>query len=159
METTRSIFREGNDGQVHAVLGMRHVYKATATETNGTYVSFTIEIPPGCQAPPHCHAIDSESFYVLDGTITFTDPTGTRVARPGDFVYLPPGSAHAFVNDGAEPARALVIAAPGIEAERFFAEVDAAFGDGPPDVAALTAMAARHGLEILPPADPSSPTP
>lgn len=153
METSRSIFRERNDGQVHNVLGMRHVYKATATETGGAYVSFEIEIPKGCAAPMHRHEIDSESFYVLAGEITFTDATGTRLAKTGDFVYLPPRGEHAFVNAGEATARALVVAAPGVEAERFFAEVDATFGQGPPDVAVLTAMAARHGLAILPPAE------
>lgn len=151
METARSVFRESRTGRIHEVLGMRHVYKATAAETGGAYVSFEIEIPPGCGAPMHRHEIDSESFYVLAGEIAFTDGAGTRVARSGDFVYLPRGGEHAFVNEGEVPARALVIAAPGVEAERFFAEVDAAFGQGPPDVAALTAMAARHGLAILPP--------
>lgn len=152
METSRTIFRESNQGQVHEVLGMRHVYKATAAETGGTYVSFELEIPPGCGAPRHRHEIDSESFYILAGEITFTEATGTRVAKAGDFTFLPRGGEHAFVNAAATTARALVIASPGVEAERFFAEVDAAFGHRPPDVAALTAMAARHGLEILPPA-------
>lgn len=152
METSRSIFREGNVGRVHQVLGMRHVYKATAAETGGAYVSFEMEVPPGCAAPMHRHEIDSESFYVLAGEITFTDATGTRVARTGDFVYLPRLGEHAFVNAGEETARALVVASPGVEAERFFAEVDAAFANRPPDVAELTAMAARHGLAILPPA-------
>ena len=152
METSRSIFREGNEGRVHQVLGMRHVYKATAAETGGAYVSFEIEIPPDCGAPMHRHEIDSESIYVLAGEITFTDPTGTRVAKTGDFVYLPRRGEHSFVNAGEAPARALVVASPGVEAERFFAEVDATFGQGPPDVGVLTAMAARHGLAILPPA-------
>lgn len=151
METPGSIYRAGNEGPAHAVLGMRHIYKATAADTGGTYVSFEAEIPPGCGAPMHRHEIDSESFYVLDGELTFTDASGTRVARRGDFVYLPPRRAHGFANTGATTARALVIAAPGIEAERFFAEVDATFGQGPPDVAALTAIAARHALAILPP--------
>jgi len=151
--TSRSIFRAGNEGQVHQVLGMRQVYKATAAETGGAYVSFEIEIPAGCGAPMHRHEIDSESFYVLAGEITFTDATGTRVAKPGDFVFLPRRGEHAFVNAGQATARALVVASPGVEAERFFAEVDAAFGQGPPDVAALTAIAARHGLAILPPAE------
>lgn len=150
--TTNSIFRAGHDGPVHEVLGMRHVYKATAADTGGIYVSFESEIPPGCGAPMHRHDIDSESFYLLAGELTFTDAGGTRVARRGDFVYLPPRQAHAFVNTGTEPARALVIAAPGVDAEQFFAEVDATFGQGPPDVAVLTAIAARHALAILPPA-------
>ncbi len=150
MQSTDSIFRASNDGLVHRVLGMRQTYKANSAETNGAYVSFEIVIPGGVGAPPHRHEIDSESFYILDGEITFTDAAGTRVARRGDFVFLPAGGEHAFVNSGDTDARALVVAAPGVEAERFFAEVDAAFGDAAPDIAELNTIAARHGLRILP---------
>lgn len=151
MDTRQSIFRAPAQGPVHQVLGMRHVYKVAAADSGGGHVTFEAEIPPGCGAPLHRHAIDSESFYLLEGELTFTDAGGTRVARRGDFVFLPPRREHAFVNAGTVTARALVIAAPGIEAERFFAEVDATFGQGPPDVAVLTDIAARHALELLPP--------
>ena len=150
MNGTETIFRGRNEGPVHQVLGMRHVYKATSRDTGGAYVSFEIEIPPGGGAPPHVHAVDSESFYVLDGEILFTDETGTRTARRGEFVLLPPGGVHAFENARDAPARALVVAAPGVEAERFFAEVDARGADVP-DPAEVTTMAARHALTILPP--------
>lgn len=150
MERTDALFRGVNEGPEHGVLGMRHVYKASSRDTGGRYVSFEIEIPSGCGAPPHVHAVDSESFYVLDGEILFTDATGTRVARRGEFVFLPSGGMHAFTNAGDAPARALVVAAPGIEAERFFAEVDARGADVP-GPAEVTAMAARHGLTIVPP--------
>ena len=151
METTRSTFRGANEGLAHEVLGMRHVYKATTRETGGCYVSFELEVPPGRSAPLHVHAVDSESFYVLEGELRFTDATGTRVARRGEFVLLPAGTAHAFENATAEPARALVVAAPGVEAERFFAEIDER-GTLALDPVAVTAIAARHGLTILPPA-------
>lgn len=149
MTKTTATFRGVSEGPVHDVLGMRHVYKASSADTGGSYVSFEIHVPSGGGAPPHVHAVDSESFYVLEGELRFTDETGTRVARRGEFVLLPAGGVHAFDNPGAAPARALVVAAPGIEAERFFAEVDARGADVP-GPAEVTAMAARHGLTILP---------
>lgn len=150
MDETSALFRGENEGPVHRVLGMRHVYKATLRDTAGAYVSFAIEIPPGCGAPPHRHTVDSESFYVLDGEIRFTADGTTRVAQRGDFVLLPAGGLHAFVNEGAVPARALVVAAPGIDAERFFAAIDAR-GDDVPSPAEVTEIAARHGLTIVAP--------
>lgn len=149
-KATSTTFRGPSDGPVHRVLGMRHHYKATARETDGAYVSFEIEIPPGCGAPPHRHDVDSESFYVLDGEIRFSADGTSRVARRGDFVLLPAGGVHAFANEAGVPARALVVAAPGIEAERFFAAIDAR-GDDAPTPAEVTEIAARHGITILPP--------
>jgi quercetin dioxygenase-like cupin family protein len=151
MQRATSVFRATDEGQVHRVLGMRHVYKATAEETGGRHVTMEIEIPPGCGAPPHHHAIDAESFYVLDGEIRFTDASGTRVARRGEFVLLPCGEVHAFENASDAPARALVVASPGVEAERFFAELDARAA-ALPDPVEITALAARHGITIVPPA-------
>jgi len=144
MET---VFRKADEGTVHRVLGMRHVYKATAGDTGGRYVSWEIEIPAGCGAPPHRHEVDSESFYLLAGTLRVSDAYGTRLVGPGDFVFLPAGGVHAFENPSDAPARALVVAAPGIESERFFATLDGQT----PSPEAVTAMAARHGITIVPP--------
>lgn len=146
---TSSVFRGVDEGPVHRVLGMRHVYKATTADTGGSHVAFEIEIPPGCGAPPHRHAVDSESFYVLEGEIRFTDASGTRVARRGEFVLLPAGGVHAFANASGATARALVVVTPGIETERFFAAMDSCAGDQP-DTAGVTAMAARNGITIVP---------
>ena len=95
--------------------------------------------------PPHRHAVDSESVYVLEGELRVTDEADRTWCR-GEFVFPPPGGAHAFDNPGDEPARALVVAAPGIEAERFFAAVDASA----PSPEAVRAMPAQHGVTILP---------
>ena len=148
MDGTKSVFRAGQEGPVHRVLGMRHLYKVTSADTGGRHVSFEVEIPPGCGAPPHRHATDSESVYVLEGEIRFSDESGTRVARRGEFVFLPPGGVHAFENAGEVPARALVVAAPGVEAERFFADVDA-LAERIPSTAEVTAIAARHAITIV----------
>jgi quercetin dioxygenase-like cupin family protein len=151
MAAQTTVFRTHDEGPVHEVLGMRHVYKATAADTGGSHVSWELEIPPGCGAPPHRHAVDSESFYVLDGEIRFTDASGTRVARRGEFVLLPAGGVHAFENASDAPARAFVISTPGVEAERFFAALDARGAElsGPAEV---TEIAARHGITLVPPA-------
>lgn len=151
MQRATSLFRSRNEGPVHHVLGMRHVYKANAADTGGSHVTFEVEIPPGCGAPPHHHAVDAESFYVLDGEIRFSDASGTRVARRGEFVFLPCGEVHAFENASDAPARALVVATPGVESQRFFAEIDARGADltGPDEV---TALAGRHAITIAPPA-------
>jgi len=143
-----TVFREAGEGVVHRVLGMQHVYKATAADTGGRYAAWEIEVPAGAGAPPHRHEVDSESFYVLAGTLRVTDARGSRLVGAGEFVFLPPGGVHAFDNPTGVTARAFVVAAPGVEAERFFAGLDGR-EPAPDEVAAL---AARHGITLVPPA-------
>ena len=61
---------------------------------------------------PHVHADEDDSFYILEGELTFV-LGGEDVAAPaGTFVLVPPGVEHGFRNDGIEPVRILNIHAP-----------------------------------------------
>lgn len=134
---------------VHDVLGMKHVYKATAAQTGGTLSVFETEVPSGCGAPLHRHERDSELFYVLEGELTFVSGAGQRVCRAGDSVYLAAGSEHAFRNAAATPARALVVVSPGREAEGFFGAVDRAQREREMSVEVMREIAAGFGITIV----------
>jgi hypothetical protein len=54
-----------------------------------------------------------------------------------------PGTVHGFANPLDIPARFLDVHAPG-GFERYFREVAAALGDGPPDPAAMAEIASRY---------------
>jgi uncharacterized cupin superfamily protein len=149
MSNTQALFIAPDAGRTHQVLGMTHFYKVTPAECGGRYLAFEVEIPPGCGAPMHRHEVDSELFHVLAGAVTFVQPDGQRVVGPGSSAFLPVGGEHAFYNGGAVTARALVIASPGVEAERFFAEIDAASRRTTVDLALVSAAAREHGLTIL----------
>jgi quercetin dioxygenase-like cupin family protein len=146
------IFRRQEEGPAHDVLGMRHVYKALASETGGHFMTFEIDVPHGCGAPMHQHDRDAECFYVLEGELTFIKPDSEIVAGPGQFIYLPPGDEHAFCNKSGKPAKALVIQSPGTEAEQFFFEM-ATEQEKPsftPETVAPV-VGAKHGVRISPP--------
>jgi uncharacterized cupin superfamily protein len=149
MSTTAALFTASGAGRMHDILGMKHFYKVSPAETNGRYLAFEIEVPPGCGAPLHRHEVDSELFHILEGEIAFVQPDEQRVAGPGCSAFLPAGSAHGFYNAGTTLARVLVISSPGIEAERFFTEIDAAARHTTVDLALVSATARRHKLEIL----------
>ena len=72
-----------------------------------------VEMAPGRELEQHVHAEEDDSFYILEGDLTFLFGEREQVAPPGTFVLVPPGVEHGFRNDGAEPVRMLNIHAPG----------------------------------------------
>lgn len=72
-----------------------------------------ITIQPRRDGPPaHAHADEDDSFYVLEGELTFLVDEEELVAGPGTFVLVPPGVAHTFANRGDAPARFVNVHAP-----------------------------------------------
>ena len=110
---------------------------------------------PGSGPGPHLDPW-RESFYVLDGELTFrvkeNGAVRTVTARRGDAVSIPRGVGHAFTVTSATPARYLIATTPaGIDA--FFADAgdpipQSALPASPPpfDRARLQAAFVKHGL-------------
>ena len=72
-----------------------------------------ITIQPHRDGPPiHQHAAEDDSFYMLDGELTFIVDDEEVVAGPGTFVLVPPEVPHSFANRGDEPARFVNVHAP-----------------------------------------------
>ena len=79
--------------------------------------------PRSAGAAPHYHATFSESFYVLAGELTLYTDGAWRPHRPGDFAIVHEHGVHGFRNDGDQEAAFLILFAPGIARETFFAEL------------------------------------
>ncbi len=62
--------------------------------------------------PPHTHANQVDSFYVLEGEAEFTVEGETFVAGPGSYVSAPIGVSHGFRNAGGGELRLLNVHAP-----------------------------------------------
>ena len=60
----------------------------------------------------HTHADEDDSFYILEGELTFTVEGEEVVAGPGTFVLVPPGVRHTFANRGDAVVRTVNIHAP-----------------------------------------------
>jgi mannose-6-phosphate isomerase-like protein (cupin superfamily) len=72
-----------------------------------------ITVQPHRDGPPmHAHAEEDDSFYILDGELTFLLDDGDVVATPGTFVLVPPGVRHTFANRGDVAARFVNVHAP-----------------------------------------------
>ena len=91
-----------------------------------------ITVPAGWDGPPLHHHDFDESFYVLDGELTFQ--LGDEVVRrqAGELAFAPRGVDHTFANHSGAEARTLIVCTPA-GFERYFARMAAAqIGVDPP---------------------------
>ena len=96
-------------GQGHRVGNVEFLARTTDT----TRFNFgIIEISPGRELEAHVHAEEDDSFYIVEGEMTFVFGDEQVAAPPGTFVLVPPGVSHGFRNDGDVPVRMLNIHAP-----------------------------------------------
>lgn len=68
----------------------------------------TVILPPGRRTKAHIHPRHESAFYMLSGDEvelwTGEALQHRDVARPGDYLFIPPGVLHVAVNRGADPA-------------------------------------------------------
>ena len=76
---TRSFVREPAAGSTLDVLGVTHIYKATAVETGGSFSLWEAVVPPGKGAPPHTHTVRMKPT-VNSSSNSRTRPTASRLA-------------------------------------------------------------------------------
>lgn len=87
-------------------------FLATGKTTNGGFCLVDETAKRGETVPMHRHVKDMESFYVLDGEISFfIGDKPPRRAGAGAFVHLPAGTAHGFRIES-ETARYLILTTP-----------------------------------------------
>jgi quercetin dioxygenase-like cupin family protein len=151
-DTRQPFVRAPAAGTTLNVLGVTHIYKATAAETGSSLSSGRPWFPPGGGPPPHTHTREDEAFYVLSGEllIEFKGEGGPRRVGPGGFFFGARGSHHAFRNIGDGPARVLVLSAPSCGLDAMFAELDGATASGMPELGKAAAITARYGVIIEP---------
>lgn len=150
-----SAIRQPGEGRCVAVVGDVYRFLAVGAETDGKYALWEAFVGPGGGPPPHVHSREEESFYVLDGTVTFFHGEERITAGPGTFLNMPVGSLHAFKNETDRPARMLISVAPA-GLENMFFETGRTVPDGtqaapPPtreEIDRLLAAAPRYGVEI-----------
>ena len=148
------VLRQPNEGQTVATVGDVYRFMATGDDTDGKYAMFEAVVRPGGGPPPHIHSREEESFYVLEGEITFQVGDDRFVAKAGTFANMPVGSLHSFRNDTDKLARMIISVAPA-GLEKMFLEVGqpVAFGQqarspSKAEIDKLLAVAPSYGIEI-----------
>ncbi|MBA2516603.1 MAG: cupin domain-containing protein, partial [Solirubrobacterales bacterium] len=106
------IVKPGEGPSVRGPVGGPLLFKARAEQTGGTLTALENVIPPNEGPPVHIHAKQDEAWWVVEGSVRFRLGDDLATAPAGTFVFVPRGSAHAFRNDDATPARLLVLFTP-----------------------------------------------
>ena len=144
-------------GLTRRLLNNLITFKATAADTNGIYALFEIDTPPGEGMPPHLQQYDDETFWVLQGTISFLVGDREWDLGAGAYAFVPRGTRHGFRNSGRTNARMLTFVTPGGIQERFYTEAgkpaaasqSALAPADPADLPRIVKIAQKYGIEML----------
>jgi len=134
-------------------LGVR--FLVDAADSNGSVSVFECFVPADSRMPaPHSHDAFEETIYGLEGLTSWTVDGRSVDVGVGDALCVRRGAVHGFQNAGAEDAKFLAVASPGVMSADYFREIHevlAAAGGRPPDPARLGEVMRRHGLTPAPP--------
>lgn len=124
--------------------GERVAIRIPSAQAGGTYAFFEMIVAPMAGPPMHIHHDADEVFYVLDGKLDIACGDRRSSVGPGGMALVPRGCRHAFRNSGSQPARMLVMLAPGGFEQLMTAIVGR-------EVSELSGLAARFHAEIVGP--------
>ncbi len=143
------------EGRRFAIRGGIYTIIASAEDTGGTYAMMEMLIPPQGGPPPHIHSREIESFYILEGTLSFWLSDRKLSGSAGSLVIAPPGLSHTFKNEEDAPVRVLLLITPA-GLEKFFQEVGIPIRVGSPiselpapeNLERVVTTASKYGIEI-----------
>lgn len=150
------VWKEAGEGSSIAVVGDIYRFLASGEDTDGRYALWHATVTPGGGPPSHIHTREAESFYVLEGEVTFYLEGDRRRAGPGAFILVPIGTLHTFKNETSEPATMLITVSPA-GLEKMFVECGVSLPPGvttaaPPtqeEIERLLSVAPKYGVEIV----------
>ena len=126
-----------------------------AADSNGSASVFECFVPAGGNMPaPHSHDAFEETIYGLEGISNWSVDGRTLDIGPEEAICVPRGAIHGFDNHGAEDAKFLAVASPGVMTPDYFREIHDVLASNPgvpPDPAQLAEVMLRHGLTPAPP--------
>ena len=149
---TSYVFRGPGEGTNYAWENDHTFVKVAAGETGGAYTLMEDNLKPGFSLGLHRHNHSAETFYILEGAVTYYLDGDWRVAEAGTTVHVPAGVPHAVRASG-QPAKMLMIMQPA-GFDLFLAEM-ATFTEADfADPAKLDALSRKYDIENLGPVPP-----
>lgn len=144
-----------DEGEARWWFGSLAVIKLTATQTDGLMSIVEVTEPPGAEAPLHVHHREDETFWILEGDVTFEVGGTTFEAGPGDVAFGPRDVPHRY-RVGEAGCRMLFVLTPGgfEDAIRDLSTLARSHTLPPsteqsPDLQGLEARIASYGCEMV----------
>ena len=111
-KTTKAYLYNSGESELRWMGKTSTHFLATGALSGGAFALVEERAKRGVSVPLHRHDDDMESFYVLEGEISFYlgDQSGLRVAT-GGFAHIPGGTIHGFRIDS-DTARYLILTTP-----------------------------------------------
>ncbi|HSV19165.1 MAG TPA: cupin domain-containing protein [Casimicrobiaceae bacterium] len=145
---TRAVIRKSGEGEGVQLAGQPLVFLVTGKSTKHTSM-FDWTVAPGFSTGLHVHAVQEETFYVLEGECEWQIGDERVTAGPGAYVFIPPGVPHSISNAGSSPARMLMTVSPPGH-EHYFEELAELVGAGtPPDPKRIAELRGRYDTSQL----------
>jgi len=108
---TRAVIRKAGQGEGVSLAGQPLVFLVTGESTKHTSM-FRWTVAPGFSTGLHVHAVQEETFYVLEGQCEWQIGEEQVKAGPGTYVFIPPGVPHSIGNASGSPACMLMTVSP-----------------------------------------------
>jgi mannose-6-phosphate isomerase-like protein (cupin superfamily) len=143
-----SLLVRANEGRTLHAFGHAVVILLDGKQTDGKFTAFLNISPPGGGPGPHYHEREDEWFYIVEGRVSFLINGTWTDMFPGDCVYSPRGSVHAFKNNTDQPIRVFMNIAPS-GFERFFVEVAEEWAKPEPDMSRITTISDKYGIHSV----------
>ena len=90
------VIRTNQDAPAYWFVDILWIVLASAEDTDGRYTVMEQLMPQGAGPGPHVHPHNDEWFYVMDGTIDMRVGEAQIDARPGQSIFIPRQTVHAF---------------------------------------------------------------
>src|SRR3569833_299712 len=141
--SARAVIRKAGEGEGVLLAGQPLVFLDTGESAKHTSM-FDWTVAPGFSTGLHVHAVQEETFYVLEGQCEWQIGDERVKAGPNTYVFIPPGVPHSISNASGRPARLLMTVSPPGH-EHYFEELaELVGGTPPPDPGRIAALRSRY---------------
>ena len=128
------------------VVASDKIWVLASKESTQGYEVFLQEALPGSGPRAHSHNWD-ETFFVIEGDLTFSVDGEKNTAKAGTLVHIPAGTLHEF-KIGENGAKMISITGAGSKASSLFSELAAENSKDSPSQKELIEIIARNDMHI-----------